>query len=79
MQQWHKGPRPETAATRQIEIKESMHKTAATSWKREDNHHGQQEYYWAGDREVSSRDFQQVAKNQELNLVEGSTPSEMEK
>jgi hypothetical protein len=28
---------------------------------------------------VSSRDFQRVAKNQELGLVEGSTPSKTKK
>jgi hypothetical protein len=78
MQQWHKGPRPETAATRQNEIKESRHKAAATSWKREDNQHDLQEDHRAGDREVSRRDFQWVAKNQELDLVEGPTPFEME-
>jgi hypothetical protein len=33
----------------------------------------------AGDREVSSRDFQRLAKNQELGLVEGSTSSETKK
>jgi hypothetical protein len=36
--------------------------------------------YWknfpAGDREASCRNFQRVAKNHELDLVEGSPPSE---
>jgi hypothetical protein len=49
------------------------------SWKWEDNQEDLQEDHQAGDHEVSSRDFQLVAKNHELDLLEGSTPSETEK
>jgi hypothetical protein len=37
-----------------------------------------QEDHRTGDREASSRDFQWVVENQELDLLEGSTPSEAE-
>jgi hypothetical protein len=38
--------------------------------KEKNNQHDLQEDHRAGDREVSSRDFQWVAKNQKLDLVE---------
>jgi hypothetical protein len=31
---------------------------------------------WVGGREVSSRDFQRIAKNEWLDILEGSAPSE---
>jgi hypothetical protein len=37
-----------------------------------------QEDHRTGDREASSRDFQRVVENQELDLVEWSPPSETE-
>jgi hypothetical protein len=68
VQQRHKEPRPETAATRQNENKESEHETAATT------HEGVQQHPQEGPK-AGNQDFQRVADNQELNLVEGSTPS----
>jgi hypothetical protein len=52
---------------------------AATAWKRDDNQQEVQEDHWAGNREVSSRNSQRVVENQELDLVEELTPSEMKK
>jgi hypothetical protein len=46
--------------------------------KREDNQQDLKKYHRAGDREVSSMNFQWVAENQELDLVEWLTPFEME-
>jgi hypothetical protein len=79
MQQWHKRPRPKTAATQQNGNKDSSHKTAATSWKREDNQHNLQKGHQAGVRKESITDLQHVLKNKEMDLVERQTPSETEK
>jgi hypothetical protein len=49
-----------------------------TAWKREDNQQELQEGHRPGDHEASSSDFQQVAENQELDLVEGSPPCQAE-
>jgi hypothetical protein len=50
---------------------------SATAWNRE-NQRDLQEDHRAGGLEASSRDFQRVAENQELDLVGGSAPSEAE-
>jgi predicted phosphohydrolase len=51
---------------------------AATAWKRE-NQRELQEDHWAGNHEASSRNFQQVTRNEEIDLVEGSASSKVEK
>jgi hypothetical protein len=56
-----------------------MRQTAATSSKQEDNQRDLLEDHRAGDREASSRHFQRVAKNQEMDLAERQTPSKMKK
>jgi uncharacterized Ntn-hydrolase superfamily protein len=56
-----------------------MRQIAATSLKQEDNQRDLLEDHRARDHEASSMDFRRIAKNQELDLVEGSTPSETEK
>jgi hypothetical protein len=70
MQKRHKGPRPKTATTRQRANKGARRQTTDIGEKKENNQHDLQEGHRAGDREASSRDFQRVAKNQELDLVE---------
>jgi hypothetical protein len=52
---------------------------AVVSLKREETQRIRQEGFRAGNREMSIRDFQRVAKNQGLDLVEGATSSETEK
>jgi hypothetical protein len=52
---------------------------AATSWKREENQQDLQEVHQMEDHETSSRNFQQVTKNDPLDILEDSTPSETEK
>jgi hypothetical protein len=80
MQQWHKGPRTETAATRQNKNKGAVLQRAAIFKKRGDDQRDRQEGHRAGDGEASSsRNSQRVTKNDGLELVEGSTPSEAEK
>jgi hypothetical protein len=76
MQKWHKGPRPETVSRRQTENKKTRHKTADTT--QEGIQQDPQEDPRAGDREMSSWDFQRVTKNEELELVEGSAPFKVE-
>jgi hypothetical protein len=64
MQEWNKEPRPERAATSR-------------------KHEGIQQYLQedlrTGDREVSSRKFQQVVESKGLDIMEGSAPSKAEK
>jgi hypothetical protein len=80
MQQWHKGPRAERAATRQNKNKGPMRQTAAVFKKREDNQRGLQEGHRAGDREASSsRNSWRVTKNDGLELVEGGHPPNRKK
>jgi hypothetical protein len=55
---------------RQRANKGPRRQTADICEKVEINQHDLQEEHQAGDREASSRDFQWVAKNQELDLVE---------
>jgi hypothetical protein len=76
MQQWHKGPRPETATTWQQADRGPLRQTAATFWKQEGNERDLLEDLWAGDMEVSCRDFQRVAKNHKSDLMDGSATSE---
>jgi hypothetical protein len=54
----------------------SSNKTETASSDREDNRGVQQEGFRTGVPEASKRDVQRVTKDQELDLVEGSTPSE---
>jgi hypothetical protein len=46
--------------------------------KQEAIHRDLQESYWTGDSEVNCQIFCWVADNQELDVVEGSAPSEMD-
>jgi hypothetical protein len=62
MQQWHKRPRP---------------KSAATSRKQEDIQQDRQEDFWTGSREESSHDFHRVTGSERLDSVDGSASSEM--
>jgi hypothetical protein len=59
--------------------KGSSNKTPSVSSDQEDNKGVQQDGFRIGDHKASSRDFQRVAKNQELGLVVGLNPSETEK
>jgi hypothetical protein len=70
IQQWLKEPRTKSVATRKNGNKGSSHKTAATSWKREDNQHDLQKGHQAGDRKVRIGDLQRVSENKEMGLVE---------
>jgi hypothetical protein len=69
MQQWHKGLRPKTAATRQQVNKEPKHNTAAASSDREDIRGVPQEGFRTGVCEASNWDVQWVTENEELDLV----------
>jgi hypothetical protein len=62
MQQCHKGPIPGTAAT---------------SRKQEGIQQDCQEDFWTGDHEVSSWDFQQVAKSEYQENMKEWAPSKM--
>lgn len=59
--------------------KELKPETVATVMKHEDIQRNLQGDFWTGVCEVSSRDVQQVAERQELDIVEVSAPSETEK
>jgi hypothetical protein len=84
MQQWHKGPRPETAAMRQqtatMSEGEDNHKwhrrvefrAAITSGKRRNAQENPIQDFQREDRETSSQNFQRIMKNNGLNTVEGS-------
>jgi hypothetical protein len=75
LQQWHKGSRPKTEATRQQVDKGPRRQTAAMSEKQEDIQLDlQEDHRQREDREVKSRILRHVAENQGMNLVEGSTP-----
>jgi hypothetical protein len=64
MQQWHKGLRPETIATRQNENEVPRHKTAAVL-----RSTGSQTGL-TGAREESTHDVQRFSENKEMDLVE---------
>jgi hypothetical protein len=59
--------------------KGSRHRTVDASSEREDSRLNLWEDVETGDRKANSQIFCQVMKNQELDIVEGSAPSKMEK
>jgi hypothetical protein len=80
IQQWHKEPSPETEAIRQQADKGPRRQAAAMSEKRDDIQLDlQEDHRQREDREAKSRILRRVAKNQGLDLLEGSTPSITEK
>jgi hypothetical protein len=64
MQQWHKGSVPQTAA---------MFK------KRGDNQHDLQKGHQTRDCKASTENLKRVSENKEMDIVEGTAPSETEK
>jgi hypothetical protein len=89
MQQCHKGPRPETRIIRQEDSEGPRRRTAAiseetrpeeaTTGKHGKSWHSFQENYKIGDHQANGQIYCWVADDEELDLVEGSAPSEAEK
>jgi hypothetical protein len=78
MQQRHKGPRTEPEATRQNRNKGPRRNTANASSDRTDVRWDPREALQIAKREANSRIIDGVSKNEEMDLVEGSTSAEME-
>jgi hypothetical protein len=68
-----------SAETREHQGKDTRLKEATISEEREDIWENLRENHHTGNPEVNSWVFCWVVENQELNIVEGSAPSEMEK
>jgi hypothetical protein len=89
MEQWHKEPRPETVTTRQEcsegprrqtpAISEKTRPEDATTGKHGKSWHDFQENYETGDRQANCRISSRITTDQEMDTVEGSTPSKAEK
>jgi hypothetical protein len=77
MKKWNKEPKLKAEATSE-EGKENRqrHQTAITSGKQNNTRQDFQEDRRNGDRQAKSRIFRQDSKNERLDIVEGSTPSE---
>jgi hypothetical protein len=78
MQQRHRGPRTKPESTRQNRNKGPRRKTANASSDRTDARWNGREDLQIGKREANSRIIYGVTKNEEMDLVEGSTTAEME-
>jgi hypothetical protein len=78
MQQRHRGRRTKTEDTKQNRNKGTRRNTANASSDRKDARWDPREALQIAKREANSRIIDGVTKNEEMDLVEGSTPAEME-